>query len=58
MTNEQKMINDLIEQVEWWYKVGKIDIIDHEAVLEAIDELYPNYKGDPSDIVYLTLMSM
>lgn len=56
--NEQKMINELINQVEWWYKIGRISIIDHEAVLEALDELYPNYKGDGSDIVYQVLMSI
>lgn len=56
--NEQKMINELIDQVEWWYKIGRISIIDHEAVLEALDELYPNYKGDCSDIVYQVLMSI
>ena len=56
--NEKEMINNLIEQVDWWYKIGKISIVDHEAVEEALDELYPNYRGDSSDIVFQVLMSM
>ncbi len=56
--NEQKIVNDLINQVDWWYKIGRISIIDHEAVLEALDELYPNFRGDSSDIVFQVLMSM
>ena len=56
--NEQKMINELIDQVEHWYKIGKISVIDHEAVLDAMDELYPNYKGNHSDIVFQVLMSI
>ena len=56
--NEQKIVNDLISQVDWWYKIGRISIIDHEAVLEALDELYPNFRGDSSDIVFQVLMSM
>lgn len=56
--NEQKIVSDLINQVDWWYKIGRISIIDHEAVLEALDELYPNFRGDSSDIVFQVLMSM
>ena len=56
--NEQKIVSDLIDQVDWWYKIGRISIIDHEAVLEALDELYPNFRGDSSDIVFQVLMSM
>lgn len=56
--NEQKIVSDLINQVDWWYKIGRISIIDHEAVLEALDELYPSFRGDSSDIVFQVLMSM
>ena len=56
--NEQKIVSDLIDQVDWWYKIGRISIIDHEAVLKALDELYPNFRGDSSDIVFQVLMSM
>lgn len=56
--NEKEMINNIANQVDWWYKIGKISIVDHEAVEEALYKLYPNYQGDESDMVFQVLMSM
>ena len=56
--NEKEMIYNIANQVDWWYKIGKISIVDHEAVEEALYELYPNYQGDESDMVFQVLMSM
>lgn len=56
--NEKEMINRIIAQVDYWYKIGRIRVIDTEAILEALDELYPNYRGDATDIAYQALMQM
>jgi len=56
--NEKEMINRIIAQVDHWYKIGRIRVVDTEAILEALDELYPNYRGDATDIAYQALMQM
>lgn len=53
-----KVVDQVIDTVVWWYQVGKIEVIDEEAIGMALDEICPNLDWDGSDIISQVLMAM
>ena len=39
--NVDDVVSNIVDQVRWWYDIGKIRHIDTDAIEEAIDSLYP-----------------
>ena len=45
--NVDDVVSNIVDQVRWWYDIGKIRYIDDtDAIEEAIDSLYPEGLTD------------
>lgn len=49
MRTREEIINDLAEQVMWWYRIGTIQQIDREAVMMASDEILTTEENALAD---------
>lgn len=60
MNDNDKIVNELVEQLSWWKYTGWISSIDKDAIEEAIDFLYPNgiLKFSPEQIDNLVFRVM
>ena len=61
MRTKEEIINDLAEQVMWWYRIGTIQQIDREAVMMASDEILTaeeNALADRTGALSEVLMSI
>lgn len=63
MNDNDKIVNELVEQLDWWEHIGRIASIDKDAVEEAIDFLYPDGIFDfPSEqidnLIFRVLMAL
>jgi len=43
------LVQNLVDEVKWRYKIGSIDKINAEAVTEVAEEIYPNLGIHNSD---------
>lgn len=39
--NVDDVVSNIVDQVRWWYDIGKIKSISTDAIEDAIDSLYP-----------------
>ena len=39
--NVDYVVNNIVDQVKWWYDIGKIKSIGTDAIEDAINSLYP-----------------
>ena len=45
------MIENLIDEVRWRYKIGSIDTIDRETVTQVAESIYPNFDSGSKDFI-------
>lgn len=46
MRSRDEIIGALVEQVNWWHKIGKIGLIDMDDVLDAADSILTEEEYD------------
>ena len=50
------LVENLIDEVRWRYKIGAIQTIDEETVTEVAESIYPNFDTDSKDFITETTL--
>lgn len=46
------LVENLVDEVKWRYKIGSINKIDAETVINIAEDIYPNYNDATASISF------